>query len=239
MNKSIKNLAKRLLFFIAWDPWLKLTWSQEGEDCILRRYFETYNEVGFYIDIGAHHPYRFSNTMQFYRLGWKGINIDAMPGSMKLFEKIRPRDINIETGVGLNEGMQKYYFFNEPALNGFNENISKDREIEFSEYHIIDSKELIVKPLHKILSQNLSENQKINFMSIDVEGLDLEVLQSNDWIRFRPELVLVERYSSDLEEILKSELNIFMKKNNYVLYAKTVNTIFFRDQFVEFSGMQK
>ena len=55
---------------------------------------------GFYVDVGAHHPYRYSNTCFFYKQGWHGINIDAMPGSMVSFENSRPRDINLESGIG-------------------------------------------------------------------------------------------------------------------------------------------
>jgi len=74
------------------DGYALKSYSQEGEDMILRRLFEK-QLTGFYVDVGAHHPKRFSNTYFFYKQGWHGINIDAMPGSMKLFEKIRPRDI--------------------------------------------------------------------------------------------------------------------------------------------------
>ncbi|MCW5198180.1 hypothetical protein VU06_00335 [Desulfobulbus sp. F3] len=72
---------------------------------------------GFYIDIGAHHPKRFSNTFYFYRQGWHGINIDAMPRSMELFNKIRPRDINIEAAISDEKVELTYYMFDEPALN--------------------------------------------------------------------------------------------------------------------------
>ncbi|MFA7355121.1 MAG: SAM-dependent methyltransferase, partial [Sulfurimonadaceae bacterium] len=77
------------------DGYALKSYSQEGEDMILRRLFEQ-QPNGFYVDVGAHHPKRFSNTYFFYKKGWRGINIDAMPNSMELFNKIRPRDINIE-----------------------------------------------------------------------------------------------------------------------------------------------
>ena len=70
-------------------------YSQQGEDIILHRMFE-WQEQGFYIDVGAHHPTRFSNTYKFYKRGWTGINVDAMPGSMTAFNRLRPKDINIE-----------------------------------------------------------------------------------------------------------------------------------------------
>ena len=76
------------------------SYSIEGEDRIVRALLWEKHDKGFYVDVGAHHPFRFSNTYLFYTQGWSGINIDATPGSMKAFNKYRPRDINLEVGVG-------------------------------------------------------------------------------------------------------------------------------------------
>ena len=76
------------------------SYSIEGEDRIVRALLWQKHDKGFYVDVGAHHPFRFSNTYLFYTQGWSGINIDATPGSMKAFNKYRPRDINLEVGVG-------------------------------------------------------------------------------------------------------------------------------------------
>ena len=97
-----------------------LSYSQEGEDLILNRFFNN-KENGFYVDVGAHHPRRFSNTYSFYKKGWRGINIDALPGSMVAFNKERPNDINLEIGISKKESELLYYMFNEPALNTFSE----------------------------------------------------------------------------------------------------------------------
>jgi len=68
----------------------KKSYSQDGEDVVLASFYENMkNYRGFYVDIGAHHPVRFSNTWMFYKNGWKGINIDPTPGSMKAFNVIR------------------------------------------------------------------------------------------------------------------------------------------------------
>ncbi|MDX9799068.1 MAG: hypothetical protein RBT05_09445 [Bacteroidales bacterium] len=75
-----------------------ISFSQEGEDMLLSKLFEL-NEKGFFVDIGAHHPIRFSNTYKLYLKGWRGINIDAMPNSMDLFKKYRSEDINLEIPI--------------------------------------------------------------------------------------------------------------------------------------------
>ena len=88
----------RYWYEVLYDRAFIKAYAQEGEDLILYRIFEQ-TPPGFYVDIGAHHPCCFSSTYLFYQRGWRGINIDAMPGSMDLFRRIRPRDINLESAI--------------------------------------------------------------------------------------------------------------------------------------------
>jgi hypothetical protein len=109
----------------------RLAFSQEGEDLILESIFQNkfngFKTNGFYIDIGAHHPQRFSNTYYFYLKGWKGINIDALPEGMRKFQDLRPRDINLEIPIAEKNQVLTYYEFEEPAFNGFHPLISQER----------------------------------------------------------------------------------------------------------------
>ena len=194
---------------------------------ILRRIFEQ-RQKGFYVDVGAHHPKRFSNTSFFYRCGWSGINIDAMPGSMQLFNKWRPRDINLEMGVAKASGVLDYYVFNEPALNGFSADLAHERNTASNIYSVKEVLKIDVFPLREILRKYLGK-QKIDFLSVDVEGFDLDVLESNDWSIFRPNFVLAEVLGRGLYELESDPLVEFMRNCGYVIYAKTVNTVFFRD----------
>lgn len=226
-SRTINNIIKRGLDFLTWDEWAYRSWSQEGEDMILRRLFES-KRNGFYVDVGAHHPKRFSNTYFFYKKGWRGINIDAMPGSMRLFNKWRNRDINLEIGVAHKSGALDYHVFNEPALNGFSADLSKMREQKNNTYHIKEVIKVKVRPLRELLAQHLGDNQ-IDFMSVDVEGLDLQVLQSNDWSQYRPKFVLAEILKSSLHDLATDPVVQFMTQHDYVIYAKQVNTVFFQD----------
>lgn len=225
--RSVKTLLRRALDCLTWDQWIQRSWSQEGEDIVLRRIFERQKD-GFYVDVGAHHPKRFSNTYLFYRRGWSGINIDAMPGSMSSFEKTRPRDVNIEMGVAQSTGELDYYVFNEPALNGFSADLADEREKASNPYFVKEVIKVAVLPLSEILTHHLG-GKNIDFMSVDVEGLDLEVLKSNDWTKYRPKFVLAEVLKSSLHEIEAHPIAVFMKSKGYVLYAKQVNTVFFKD----------
>ncbi|MBK5721749.1 FkbM family methyltransferase, partial [Dysgonomonas sp. Marseille-P4677] len=156
------------------------------------------------------------------------INLDAMPGSMKLFKELRPRDINLEYAISENPQVLNYYLFNEPALNTFSEDIAKKHNGLHS-FKIIDTKEIQTYTLSEILNMYLPANTNIDFISIDVEGLDLQVLHSNDWNKYRPNLVLVESLNEDMDAIKNSEIYIYLKSLNYSLVAKTINTIFFKD----------
>lgn len=201
------------------------SYSQEGEDMILRRLLER-QTAGFYVDVGAHHPKRFSNTYFFYNKGWRGINIDAMPNSMKLFKKIRPRDINIEKPISDKKEILTYYAFNEPALNGFSKELSEQRDGQ-GNYFIQFTKDIETATLEEILDENLPRQQEIDFLSIDVEGLDYMVLKSNNFEKYKPKVILIEILGSSLADIDNHEISKFLKKQNYSMYAKAVNTIFF------------
>ena len=159
-----------------------LGYSQEGEDMLLARFFEG-TEKGFFVDIGAHHPIRFSNTYHFYKNGWRGINIDATPGSMEPFKVLRPEDINIEVGISVNEGNLTYYLFEEPALNTFSEERVKFLT-EQTPFKLKKTVTVRTKTLAQILDENISDEKKIDFLSIDIEGLDFEILQTNNWNKY-------------------------------------------------------
>ena len=220
------NILRRMRHFLSWDPWVNLSWSQEGEDILLDRIFKG-KKNGFYVDVGAHHPMRFSNTYFFYRKGWSGINIDSMPESMKEFEKYRKRDINLELGVAQQPGILDYYVFNEPALNTFSVKTAQKHKSKKNNYFVKKIIKIKVKPLHEILDYHL-KNRKIDFLNVDVEGFDLNVLKSNDWSKYRPRIVLVEILENSLYNIDQKVVK-FMIKHGYQVYAKQMHTVFFKD----------
>jgi len=209
------------------------SFSQEGEDLILKNYFQI-NSTGFYVDVGAHHPKRFSNTYMFYLEGWRGINIDAMPGSMEIFEKLRPRDINIERAVSDKNSMLYYYMFNEPALNTFDPDRAMMIHTDTNKYSRYTIQEKIIcetKSLTSILDANMPQKMKIDFLSVDTEGFDLCVIKSLDLEYYRPFLILIEyqKFSDGYKSILSSNIYSYLNKNGYVLMHVTNRTLFFKN----------
>jgi hypothetical protein len=183
---------------------------------------------GFYIDVGSHHPKRFSNTYYFYKLGWRGINIDAMPGSMTIFDLMRPRDINLEIPISNTNEELTYYQFNEPALNTFSQELAKSRDDRYEKYFIISENRLQPRRLEDVLDEHLPVEQKINFLTIDVEGLDYDVLVSLNLSKYKPELILIEALENDYLKITESPVYGLLKSHGYQILAKTMNTFFFK-----------
>lgn len=209
-----------------------ISFAQEGEDIILDNIFER-KINGFYIDVGAHHPQRLSNTYYFYLKGWKGINIDAMPYSMRKFNELRPNDINLEIPISKLSSSLTYYKFDESALNSFSCDLSKQRHLQTT-YKIIEEIQLKTKTLAEVLDEHLPKDQKIDFLSVDVEGLDYEVLQSNNWDKYKPQVILVEDLEMEnVTTIDNSKIYIFLVSRGYILIAMTIRTLIFKLKSVE------
>lgn len=221
LQRSLRSLHNRYF-----RDYSRRSYAQEGEDLLLDRLFDA-QLCGFYVDVGAHHPKRFSNTYLLYRRGWNGINIDAMPGSMAEFERVRRRDINLEIPISSEATELTYYVFDEPALNGFDAELSQARHAE-KRYRVLDTISLRTRTLSSVLDEHLAPGQEIDLLSIDVEGFDERVLRSNDWQKYRPKVVLVEVLRTSVESLLSSSIHDFLAARGYELYAKTVNSAIFR-----------
>lgn len=202
------------------------SYSQEGEDLVLQRIFSE-KKTGFYIDIGAHHPKRFSNTYFFYKKGWRGINIEPKPGSKNTFDKIRPRDINIEAAISAHVEKLTYYMFSEPALNTFLQekaNILTHNNISV----LIRKLEIQTTTLKQILDKYLPDITPIDFLSIDTEGLDFDVLKSNDWDKYKPRIILAEDKDFTIESPQESDIYKYLSERGYRLISKTFKTLIFQ-----------
>ena len=141
------------------------------------------------------------------------------------FKKYRGRDINIEYGVGKYPGIFTYYRFNEPALNTFS--IDEARLKNKAPYCLINEINISVLPLADLLNTHLPKGRKIDFLSIDVEGKDYDVLASNDWELYRPRVVLVETLRTGMLNLDECPVVQFLIAKNYHPFAKVGNTTFF------------
>ena len=219
----VKYRSKIIKFFRGYSV---KSYSQEGEDMLLKRLYENLDYKGLYVDIGAHHPLRFSNTYYFYKRGWSGINVDAMPGSMKAFINKRSRDINLELPVSRKKEILTYFAFEEPALNTFSED-NANSIMNGKQSQLLFKKEIETVTLEEIFDTYLND-RKIDFLSIDVEGLDFQVLQSNNWKKYTPSYIVIEAYATNINDILISDIYKYLVALGYDLIAKTPNTAIYK-----------
>ena len=161
-------------------------------------------------------------------MGWRGININPDPDAMRLFAGERPADVNLCLGISDQPGTLTYYAFNETALNTFDQKLAHERE-SLPGYKLMKTSAVQVERLDAVLSRHLAPGRQIDFLSVDAEGFDLKVLASNDWSRFRPRCVLVEALGSSLATVKAGPVHEILSSAGYELYAKTVNTLVFRD----------
>lgn len=192
---------------------------------VLRRIFPD-SYVGFYVDIGAHHPKRFSNTYFFYQNGWTGINVEPNPRGYKSLCAIRTRDINVQLAISDMEGEGDYHMFDEPALNTFDPDLAQSYSVN---RQLLCVEKTQLTTLRALLDRKKPSRVAIDFLNIDVEGLDLQVLASNDWEKYRPRIVVTESIGRSLEGVLSSEAARYMVDHGYEPFAKTVNSVFYRD----------
>ena len=182
------------------DFW-KITWSQHGEDvCLLSliRNIQIRSEKnknskfsnlvlpslfghsrysGTYLDIGCHHPRRFSNTKLFYDLGWGGVNVDASAQTIKLFEQERKRDVNLNLLIGL-PGSVNFVEYEDSALNTADSALYKSyQKLKGDKFKIISKSKMKKVSLEYLLDKYFTDS-RLDILFIDCEGLDFEILVS-------------------------------------------------------------
>jgi FkbM family methyltransferase len=165
-------------------------YSQNREDLVLAAFFPDVQK-GFYVDVGGYDPDYDSVTKLFYLQGWRGINIEPQPSGYQKFQDERKRDINLNIGISNTNGELKLRTYTSGGLSTFSENVKRQYEAtpdndtrEFKEITVP------VRLLKEVFAEN--EVEHINFMKIDVEGYEYEVLESNDWDKYRPEVLCIE-----------------------------------------------
>jgi len=189
----------------------------------LKDYYKTKTN-GFYIDVGCYHPIRLSNTKFLYDKGWKGINIDISNKSIDLFKIARKKDINLNIGIGNKNKVSEAYF--KKDIFHANTLVYDHAEKLLGEY---TKKKINVYTLNSVIDNNAG-NKKIDFLDIDCEGTDLEVLEGLDLNKNEIDLISIEMHGYDEDTKRNGEL-IFdiMKKNKYKkMYGNFPGTLIFK-----------
>jgi FkbM family methyltransferase len=229
LKLSKKNffLKKIYLYYNVYIRNLKFYFSSsqfDEEKKIIKQFEKNYK--GFFVDIGSFHPTRGNNTFKLYKLGWKGINIDLNPLSIDLFNTARPRDINICAAVSSKKGSKVLYYDHE--LSPLN-TLEKNHTFLIKKHFGI--KNLKKKKIRTVNFNNLIKKYKIkfiDFLNIDIEGHEFEVLKMIDFNHFKINVICVEILSHNKSSKKNTDKIIkFLKKKKYKVKGKTrVNYIF-------------
>jgi len=192
------------------------TYAQFGEDRFLLEHFKNRSN-GTYVDVGAYHPRQFSNTYLLYKKGWRGVNVDATPGSMDLFNILRPRDSNREYAVSDSHAPVRLTVWGTDSENTVHS--AQADAVKSQKGAPLYDRELVPKTLNEILRAERNFPKNFEVLSVDVEGWDFQVLQSLDWTEYYPQIVMVEQYAGRIEELTSSKLYGFLVEKGYALIA--------------------
>ncbi|HSB92121.1 MAG TPA: FkbM family methyltransferase [Flavitalea sp.] len=210
------------------------SYSQAGEDQLIRYLFQSLGiEDPTYLDIGANHPYICSNTFLFYSRGSKGVCIEPDEDCFTLLKKCRRRDILLQAAISSTPGTAELYVFPDP-YTGWNTLSKTEAESRQQQTGIQIRKVTPIPVLHINDVMSKYFNPHPNLLSLDVEGLDLEILESIDFDKHCPEVICVETitFSMNQEEQKISEIASFLLSKNYFIFGDThVNTIFCHRDF--------
>jgi FkbM family methyltransferase len=201
--------------------------SQFGEEKKISKLFDK-NFKGTYVDLGCFHQVRSNNTFQFYKKGWKGLNIDLNPLTIDLFNFARPLDTNICAAISNKNINKKLYFLGDlDSKNTLDLNhknwLGKHFNINKKDFKI---KIVKTKTLNEILNKNKLYN--IDFLNIDIEGHEFEVLKSVNFKKFNIKVICVELINfNKFSRNKKNQLVSLLKKNKYKFVDKSeINYIF-------------
>ena len=176
----------------------KKTYSMFREDIIIKKFF-IYKQKGFYVDIGCYHPLDGNNTYLLYKKGWKGINVDLNELSIDLFNIARTKDENINTAISNNTKKVKIYF--RKKINMLNTIDLKSAKKNFK--NGFQTKSIQSMTLNSILTKSKFKNKKIDFLNLDVEGNELNVLKSFNFKKYRPRLICIEIHNHKKNPVYK------------------------------------
>ena len=211
ITKILHNIYIKNRYFIR-----KKSYSMNREDIFVSKFFKFKNN-GFYVDVGAYHPLELNNTYLLHKKGWNGINIDINPLSIDYFNFLRPDDVNINIAISNKKKSEVVYYQKEKSpLNTLNLKHA-NRVFGRNKYK---KRKTLTNNLTSVLNKTKYKNKKIDFLNIDIEGLDLNALKGLNFKTYRPKLICVEipdYVKPSIDIIKKQKIYKFLNKKRYKL----------------------
>jgi hypothetical protein len=216
LKNSIFNYFRLILIELHTKVIPPQHFGQTAEDVLLNDYLP--EKRGTYVDIGAGRPISGSNTYGFYKRGWSGICVDPISFNCKMFGYFRPKDQVLNILIGSKKTLIDFWEF-EPYVYSTADSEVAEKVVTVPGVRLLMKSQKQVLPLSEIIP--VADPLEPTLLSIDVEGFDLQVLESNDWAKFRPRVICVEEWASSLNEDYTSEINFFLRGVNYQRKAWT------------------
>jgi FkbM family methyltransferase len=212
------------------DKFVGFTYSQLGEDRILRHIFPR-KYKGFYLDLGAFHPTKYSNTALLYERGWHGINVDANKNSIELFKHGRPQDINLNIAISDMCGEVEFY----PS----HEKISPYGTIipdmaQHKKTSAITKVKVNALTINDVVKNYVPDKQIVDLLNVDLEGMDETIIASIDFSLFRPKVICVEIHNFSIEHVNSNLTFTKLRENGYRLMSFCVVSAIFVDNKIDF-----
>ncbi len=206
-----------------------ISYGGSGEDIFISKFFGDLKK-GFYVDVGALHPINGSLTYLLYQKGWNGINIDMMQENLKLFEIFRKRDVNLNIAVSSSKGLINAYLFEiGSGINTIQLEVAKKWKSKIN-------KNFVTREVKKNTLNNILKNNKVvksfDYLNIDVEGHEFDVLKGFNLKKYKPKLISVEIHVLKTKDIFRSSVFKYLSKNNYELVSQYKQTSFFTPKII-------
>ena len=185
-----------------YEKYSKKTYSLSNVDVVIDYIFKNVKK-GIYIDVGCNHPVKYNSTYLPHNRGWSGINIDADKKSIKLFNEYRKNDHNVCNIVSNDDKIKKFYHYHDrSAINTLSKELVNLRSTK--PIKIIEEKSAT---LNKIIEESTFKDKKINLITIDVEGHELEVLKNFNFSKYKVDLIVIELLDKNIDilEICKQK----------------------------------
>jgi FkbM family methyltransferase len=216
-----KQYGDGLMDLIRYNLTPARSFAQHGEDNLMLDQLKPFLASGFYVDVGANHPSKLSNTFKLYKSGMRGIAIEPNPRMCRVYEKFRPQDVCLCMGLGSSDDLQCLKVSKYHGLSSF----SSDGFLDTSGTQ--SSRYIPITTLNRVLdSVCLADRSQFALLSIDCEGWDEIVLQGNNWTKHRPLYIIAEFLSPES----RSRMTAYLQDQGYALYKITGCNLLFRDE---------
>ena len=203
----------------------RASYSQDQEDLFINDYFKNIDD-GFYLDIGCYHPIKYSNTALLYNRGWQGINIDMNQTSIDLFNILRKKDKNICAAISSsNKKVTQYIDHIYSPVNTIDKNFSQviSKRLKTKPF---SEKNIFTNTFSEIVKKNEIQITKIDFLNIDVEGHDYDVLKGIDLLNIKPKIICIEIDNHEKNLSNQKIKNYLIKFNYKIIKSIGLNAFF-------------